>query len=83
MEKAIELVGHVDEHHHLSAQAPLGVRPGPVKLALLLPDDSAHDNDPADSHWMRAVARQWSEELADTRQDIYTLSDGEPVDKGG
>lgn len=28
---------------------------------------------------MRGVAREWRTELADTREDIYTLDDGEPI----
>lgn len=27
---------------------------------------------------MSGVAREWTDELSDTRQDIYTLSDGAP-----
>jgi hypothetical protein len=30
--------------------------------------------------WMQGVAREWAAELADEREDIYTLEDGEPVD---
>jgi hypothetical protein len=29
---------------------------------------------------MAGVAQQWADELGDTRQDIYTLDDGEPLD---
>jgi hypothetical protein len=29
---------------------------------------------------MAGVSRQWADELGDTRQDIYTLADGEAVD---
>jgi hypothetical protein len=31
------------------------------------------------SAWTDAVAREWSDELNDTRQDIYTLEDGESI----
>lgn len=30
--------------------------------------------------WMQAIAEEWQEELADPREDIYTLEDGEPID---
>jgi len=30
--------------------------------------------------WTRFIACAWYEELADTRADIYTLEDGEPID---
>lgn len=33
-----------------------------------------------DEDWTAAVAREWADELADARQDIYTLADGDPVD---
>ena len=29
--------------------------------------------------WMAGVASEWADDLADTRQDVYTLADGEPV----
>ena len=34
----------------------------------------------AAERWMSGIAREWSDELSDDRQDIYTLDDGEPVD---
>jgi len=74
--KTIELQGQVDQHHRLSAQVPAEVPPGPVKFALLLPAEP----DDAEARWGSAVAREWAEDLADTRQDIYTLADGEAVD---
>jgi hypothetical protein len=37
--------------------------------------------DDAESRWASGVAREWAEDLADPRQDIYTLADGEPVDE--
>ncbi len=38
------------------------------------------DEDEANAAWMQRVAREWHDELADERQDLYTLDDGEPVD---
>ena len=29
--------------------------------------------------WVAGIARTWADDLADPRQDIYTLEDGEPV----
>jgi hypothetical protein len=80
--KTIELVGHVDEQHRLSARVPSDVPPGPVKLAIVLPTNSSgskHEID--DESWANAIAREWADDLADERQDIYTLKDGEPVDE--
>jgi hypothetical protein len=73
--KTIELIGDVDEDHHLRAEVPQDLPAGPVRLILLVPDE-----DEAGALWMRGVAAEWSDELADTRQDIYTLQDGQPAD---
>jgi hypothetical protein len=37
-------------------------------------------NEDDDDFWMELIAREWEEDLADERQDIYTLDDGEPID---
>lgn len=73
--RAIELFGDVDESHTLHVEVPLDVPPGQVRLLVLMP---AHDD--AGARWAEGVAREWAEELADTRQDIYTLDDGQPID---
>jgi hypothetical protein len=38
------------------------------------------DEDEAGTVWARGVAREWAGELSDSRQDLYTLTDGQPVD---
>lgn len=79
--KTIEVIGQVDEHHRLSAQVPPEVPPGRVKLSVTISSDEInHDEDDAGQEWSHGIARQWQDELADSRQDVYTLSDGEPVD---
>jgi hypothetical protein len=35
--------------------------------------------DEAGTAWASGVAHEWSAELSDTREDIYTLDDGEPI----
>ena len=72
--KIIETLGNVDAHQHLSANVP-DLPPGPVRVAVLPPLEVA-----ADSAWTHAIAKEWSEELADPREDLYTLEDGYPVD---
>jgi hypothetical protein len=72
--KAIELVGDIDEQHRLQAQVPEELPAGPVRLIVLLPDE-----DEGGSAWVQGVTREWSDELQDSRQDIYTLEDGQPV----
>jgi len=72
--KAIELIGHIDEQHRLQAQVPVEVPAGPVRLIVLLPDE-----DDAGLAWARGLDLEWLDELRDTRQDVYTLEDGQAV----
>jgi hypothetical protein len=72
--KAIELVGDIDDHHRLRAQVPEELPAGPVRLIVLLPDE-----DDAGSLWANGIATEWSDELRDPKQGIYTLDDGQPV----
>jgi len=73
--KAIELIGDIDEQHRLKAQVPLELPAGPVRLIVLLPEE-----DEAGPAWAHGLTREWADELRDSRQDIYTLEDGQPVD---
>ena len=77
--KAIELIGDIDDRHRLRAEVPEHLPPGPVRLIVLLPDHDASEEDDAGTRWAAALAREWSAELKDSRQDIYTLDDGQPV----
>ena len=72
--KAIELISDVDEQHRLHAQVPTEVPAGQVRLILFLPGE-----DEAGRLWASGVASEWSAELSDPREDIYTLDDGRPV----
>jgi hypothetical protein len=74
----LRLRGHVDDTHRLVAQAPPAVPPGPIQVELILPNPAEDD---AGVVWGQDVALEWAEELGDTRQDIYTLGDGKPVDE--
>jgi hypothetical protein len=69
--KTIEVVGHVDAQHRLSAEVPPDIPPGPVKVHV-----QVEEEDPAE--WGRAVLARWAEESDDPREDIYTLEDGVP-----
>ena len=71
----IRITGHIDEKRCLVAIVPESVPPGPVTV-LIVP---TIDEDEAGQAWMRGIAHEWAEELADDRQDIYSLEDGEPV----
>ena len=76
--KAIELQGDIDAQHRLHAEVPEGVPAGPVRLIVLIADE----DDPG-AAWPHGIAAEWSDELSDARQDIYTLDDGKPVDASG
>ena len=73
--KAIELIGDIDKHHQLRAEVPKELPAGQVRLIVLLPEE-----DEVGAAWAQGVAKEWSAELADPRQDIYTLEDGQPLD---
>jgi hypothetical protein len=76
--KALEVTAEIDSQHCLKGAVPPDLRPGRVRVIILVPDE-----DEASEAWERGVARQWAAELGDAREDIYTLNDGEPEDAAG
>ena len=77
--KALEFIAEVDAQHHLHLDLP-NTAPGLVRVLVLLPESSADGaDDDTDDTWMQGVAREWNTELADTREDIYTLNDSEAI----
>ena len=76
----IRIVGRIDAEHRLTATVPESVPAGSVEVVLIVPEVAG---DPADQAWEKGIAREWSQDLADSRQDIYSLDDGEPVDDAG
>ena len=73
--RAIELIGDIDDQHRLRASVPEELPAGPVRLIVLLSEE-----DEAGTAWSGGLAREWRDELSDSRQDLYTLTDGQPVD---
>jgi hypothetical protein len=71
----VKLSGNVDENRRLSAQVPASIRPGPVTVVVL---PEMHEEEEARS-WTAGIAQEWMDELVDPAQDIYTITDGEPV----
>ena len=71
----LKVIGEVDESHRLSADVPDSIRPGPVEIMVIVPVATEDE-----AQWVRGVAHEWRDELNDSREDIYTLADGEPVD---
>lgn len=75
--KALELVAEVDDQHCLKMTLPQSVGPGRVRVLVLVPEA---EEDESEELWMRGIAGEWKAELADKREDIYTLEDGKPID---
>jgi hypothetical protein len=73
--KAIELRGEIDDQHRLLAQVPQSFPTGSVRVIVLISEE-----DEAGLAWDAGVSSEWSAELSDPEQDIYTLNDGQPVD---
>ena len=71
---AIELIGDIDDQHQLHAQVPKELPAGQVRLIVLLSGE-----DEAGGVWTHGIAAEWSAQLQDPREDIYTLDDGRPV----
>ena len=72
---AITIQGLVDDQHRLTAIVPESIPPGPVTVSL-----ATTNEDDAGMNWSSGIAIQWANELSDTRQDIYTIADGEAID---
>ena len=77
--EAIRLTGQVDDQHQLVAEVPVSVPPGPVTVIII----PVGQEDAAGRAWMAGIAREWTDDLSDTQQDIYTLADGESVRAAG
>ena len=75
--KEIKLKGRVDASHRLTAEVPTEVQPGEVDVVLFL---SQEQEDVAEGAWAAGIAREWAADWSDPREDIYTITDGEPVD---
>jgi hypothetical protein len=75
--RSIKLKGNVDTNHKLTAQVPAEVGPGEVELILVF---SPNEEALAEEQWAEGISRDWAEEWSDPREDIYTITDGEPVD---
>jgi hypothetical protein len=67
-------LGEIDDQHRLRAQVPEDFAPGSVQVIVLMPEE-----DEAGLAWARGISSEWSAELSDPNQDIYTLHDGQPV----
>lgn len=75
MVKAIETMGTLEEERRLLLdEAVPCASPSRVRVIILLPDDDIDEQE-----WLRAAASNPAFDfLHDPREDIYTLTDGEP-----
>jgi hypothetical protein len=74
--QTIRVSGDVDQNHRLVATLPNSVAPGKVDVLVMVPSSK---EDEASNEWFEGIAREWHDELADPRQDIYSLNDGLPA----
>ena len=74
---SIRIDGIIDNEHRLLADVPGCIPPGPVTVWIA---PASRDEDDAGGAWANGIANEWADELNDTRQDFYTLADGEAVD---
>lgn len=70
-----ELIAEVDDTRQVQITIPETIRTRQARI-IILPYETGEDPE----QWMRALGREWQDELSDERQDIYSLDDGEPVD---
>jgi hypothetical protein len=75
--KAWEFVAEVNEQRRIQLSLPDITLPATVRVIVLVPEAGEDD---AGQVWERGIAREWATELSDSREDIYTLEDGEPAD---
>ena len=76
----IRVTGQIDSTHRLTATLPAGVPAGPVEVVVMLP---AQSTDASEQGWLEGIAREWHDDLADSRQDIYSPADGQPPHEAG
>jgi hypothetical protein len=70
-----ELITEVGDDRQVQITIPEIIRTKQARI-IILPFEPEQEPE----QWMRALAQEWQDELADERQDIYSLEDGEPVD---
>ncbi|MCS7208731.1 MAG: hypothetical protein NZ874_04085 [Fimbriimonadales bacterium] len=70
-----ELITEVGDTRQVQITIPETIRTKQARIIIL-----PYEPDEETETWMRALGREWHEELADERQDIYSLDDGEPID---
>ena len=85
--RAIETTARVDDSRSLRLDADLpSDAPNSVRVIVLIPDADlpVAADEPTEQEWLRLLMAGGAfDDLADPREDIYTIEDGEPfVDEG-
>jgi len=75
---AVEATGYIDEKNHLQLDSILPIAGSKrVKIIVLFPAEDEWTED----EWLYAAARNPAFEfLADSREDIYSVNDGKPIE---
>lgn len=75
---AVETTGYIDEKNHLELDSILPIHgPKRVKILILFPPEDEWTED----EWLYAAARNPAFDfLADSREDIYSINDGKPIE---
>lgn len=75
---AVETTGYIDEKNHLQLDSILPiVGPKRVKILVLF----STEDDLTEDEWLYAAARNPAFDfLADSREDIYSITDGKPIE---
>lgn len=76
MMKAIELGGFLDDKGFLKLDNPLKIVNQKVKVIILIPEN----DEISDGAWLQAISSNPEFDfLCDEEEDIYSLTDGEPI----
>lgn len=77
--KAIEISTKTDKYGHLKINYPLNNRDSNVRIIILVDENSDDVNE--EELWMRTISTNPAFDfLKDARENIYSLTDGEPFD---
>lgn len=77
--KAIEISTKTDKYGHLKINYPLNSRDSNVRIIILVDENSDDVNE--EELWMRTISSNPAFDfLKDARENIYSLTDGEPFD---
>lgn len=77
---AVELTGTIDDRRILTLDGPLPIA-GPRRVRVIVLYSS--DEDWTEAEWLGAATRNPAfAYLRDSEEDIYSLTDGKPIDEG-